>query len=330
MNITIREKDGGYQAIVSYKQNGKWKQKSKQGFSTKKDAKTWANEIQFKLTEDRKDNIDTSDMTVGKALEIYLDYKKHSIKFTTYATLKSQVKNFKDIEHLVIANIKPIEITTFIKNKQEKTGKGYNVLQKALRSFFNFCIKELKLIRDNPCIYKKVKSKDKRIMYISDELYNEILNTITDERKKIFIKIAYNAGMRKSEILALKLSDIQDNIITVSKQRYNGIITKLKSDNGYRRIPINNSLYNEIKSIKVISIDGFIFPKYLKIREALVQFNVSPHCFRHTFATNLVAKGINLKVASELLGDDFGTFINTYVQSSTAEREKVFKEIINS
>ncbi len=31
-NITYREKDGGIQAIVSYKKNGEWKQKSKQGF----------------------------------------------------------------------------------------------------------------------------------------------------------------------------------------------------------------------------------------------------------------------------------------------------------
>ena len=39
MNVTIREKDSGFQAIVSYKQNGKWKQKSKQGFKLRKDAK---------------------------------------------------------------------------------------------------------------------------------------------------------------------------------------------------------------------------------------------------------------------------------------------------
>ncbi len=41
-NITYREKDGGIQAIVSYKKNGEWKQKSKRGFKKKGDAKTWA------------------------------------------------------------------------------------------------------------------------------------------------------------------------------------------------------------------------------------------------------------------------------------------------
>ena len=42
-NITFREKDKGWQCIVSYKEkSGKWKQKSKQGFKTKKEAKAYS------------------------------------------------------------------------------------------------------------------------------------------------------------------------------------------------------------------------------------------------------------------------------------------------
>lgn len=41
-NITYRQKDKGWQFIISYKEHGKWKQKSKQGFSTKKEAKPFA------------------------------------------------------------------------------------------------------------------------------------------------------------------------------------------------------------------------------------------------------------------------------------------------
>ena len=81
MNTTIREKDGGYQAIVSYKQGGKWRQKSKQGFKKQKDAKAWADEIRYTITEDIKDNIDTTSVTVKDALNIYLEYKKNKVKF---------------------------------------------------------------------------------------------------------------------------------------------------------------------------------------------------------------------------------------------------------
>ena len=40
--ISTREKDGKIQAIVSFKVNGKWQQKTKQGFTTEKDARRWA------------------------------------------------------------------------------------------------------------------------------------------------------------------------------------------------------------------------------------------------------------------------------------------------
>lgn len=325
MNITIRQKDSGYQAIVSYKQNGKWKQKSKQGFTKQKDAKAWANEIQFSIMEDKKDGIEITQMTIKEALEIYLEYKKNSVKFSTFSILKVRLKILEDIKDIVISEIKPIQITNLIQDKR-KNGYVYNNEMNAIRTFFNFCIKELKIIRDNPVIIQKKKRKDNRIKYISLELYNEILKSVQD-KYRLFIKMLYNTGMRKSELYGLKYEDIKDSIITVSRQKYKGIVTELKSNNGYRQIPIPTDLYSEIKQIQIKNIDGFIF-KNTDINTILKKYNVSAHCFRHTFATNLVAKGINLKVASEILGDKFETFINTYVQSSDEEKEKSFKKII--
>ena len=53
-NITYRQKDKGWQFIISYKdENGKWKQKSKQGFKSKKDAKPMAD----KMLEELKNNV---------------------------------------------------------------------------------------------------------------------------------------------------------------------------------------------------------------------------------------------------------------------------------
>ena len=137
----------------------------------------------------------------------------------------------------------------------------------------------------------------------------------------------YFTGMRISEVYGLRYDDIQDCIITVSRQKFKGTVTTLKSEHGYRQIPIPHWLYTEIQSIKVRNIDGYIF-RTSNISHYLRQYNISAHCFRHTFATNLVAKGINLKVASEIIGDRFETFISTYVQSSQEEKDKAFKKII--
>ena len=325
MNTTIREKDGGYQAIVSYKQGGKWRQKSKQGFKKQKEAKAWADEIRYTITEDIKDNIDTTSVTVKDALNIYLEYKKNKVKFSTYETDKILLQYLRPLENIAVSDIKPIQITNIIQEKQ-KQGYVLKSVQVKIKAFFNFCIKELKLIRDNPVNIQKKKREDKRIKYINEPLYSQILED-SPNKYKLFIKVLYHTGMRISEIFGLKYEDIQDCIITVSRQKLNGKVTTLKSDNGYRKIPIPHWLYVEIQNIQVKHIDGYVF-QILKIHPYLKKYNVSPHCFRHTFATNLVAKGINLKVASEILGDKFETFINTYVQSSQEERDKAFKKII--
>ena len=55
-NITYREKNKGIQFIISYKLNGKWKQKSKQGFKSKKEAKKVADKTLNLLKQDLNDN----------------------------------------------------------------------------------------------------------------------------------------------------------------------------------------------------------------------------------------------------------------------------------
>lgn len=327
MNITIREKDGGFQAILSYKQAGKWKQKSKQGFDKRKDAKLWAEEVAFTIKEDEKDNITTSDMTIKEALDIYLNYKKNSVKFSTYKQINSNLKIIIPFYDFEIKKIKPFTLSNYFQELQ-KSGKIYMKTQQNVKEFFNFCIKELKIIRENPLIIQKKEREDKRIKYISKELYLKILNEQTREDFKLFIEIAYNTGMRYGEILGLKQEDIKDCVITVKRQKYRKEITTLKTKNSYREIPIPCSLYKKIKNYKIAYSDGCIFKGIFDPR-ILKKYNTSPHCFRHTFATNLVAKGINLKVASEILGDNFATFINTYVQPSQEEKEKVFKLLTN-
>lgn len=326
MNITIREKNGKFQAILSYKQGNAWKQKAKQGFETKKAAKQWANEISFNIMEDKKDGIEQTDLTVKDALEIYLNYKKNTVRQGTYNTTKIHLQHINFLKDKEISKIKPIELSTYFQELQNKTGNTYKDTQHKISTFFNFCIKELKIIRENPLKIQKRKREDKRVKYISKELYEKMLQEIKNEQVKLFIKIAYNTGMRKGEIFGLKQTDIKDCIITVTHQREE---KELKTENSKRQIPIPTWIYNEIKSVKIQNINGYIFEKEINLQHYLNKYKTSPHCFRHTFATNLVAKGINLKVASDIIGDKFETFINTYVQSSEEEKQKAFKQIIN-
>jgi integrase len=114
--------------------------------------------------------------------------------------------------------------------------------------------------------------------------------------------MALHTGMRKGEILTLcwKEVDFQRRIITV-----------LKTKNGEKRsIPMSRTLYDVMTGIKVRDISGRVFPisdrsfraAFDKTLEKAKVTTFRPHDMRHTFATRLVRKGIDLYKGKELLG----------------------------
>ncbi|MGP1411880.1 MAG: tyrosine-type recombinase/integrase [Peptoanaerobacter stomatis] len=331
MNVTYRKKDGNIQAIISYKQQNKWKQKSKQGFKTKREAKEWVDKVSFSLLEDKLNDIEYSDLTIKQGIELYVNYKKNLVKQSTLQSILTQLKVLKEIEDIKISDIRPYQINTFFQQKQKETNSTYKAAQSQARTFLNFCIKELQIIKNNPLTIQKKERKDNRKKYIDKKLYNNILTTIKYKDINLFIKILYNTGLRLSEALGLRQRDIKDCVIILKEQRYEDKQTSLKTKNSQRKIPIPICLYNEIKSLEVKSKDEYIFTFHKgTLYYILSQFGVSAHCFRHTYASNMLNKGINIKIVADLLGDTLDTVIKTYIQTPTEELDKVFKNVINS
>ena len=93
-NITFREKDKGWQCIVSYKEkSGKWKQKSKQGFKTKREAKAYSNVIIKDLEKRQGLNKDMEGITLKEFINLFIKHislykEKYTINTYTYALSK--------------------------------------------------------------------------------------------------------------------------------------------------------------------------------------------------------------------------------------------------
>ena len=73
-NITYRQKDKGWQYIISYKVNGKWKQKSKQGFKSKKEAKPYAEIALQELKNNLNLNQELKDITFEEFKDLYIEH----------------------------------------------------------------------------------------------------------------------------------------------------------------------------------------------------------------------------------------------------------------
>ena len=335
MNTTIRQRENGkYQAIISYKVNGAWKQTSKGGFDRVSDAKKWAKDKSFDLVEIERQGIVDSDMTVGEVFDLYIeDLNLQGKPKNTIRTYEATKTFYEKICSTQAKDLKTHSIKRLILQKQKENSRSYEIFFQRLKTILNFAMKELKIISFNPAdgLKFKFESDDKRIKFITKEIYNEILNSIDVDLERLFVQVLYETGMRRGEVCGITVFDVKNGKISVSRQ-YNEVLKKfvnLKTANSKRTIPISKDLEKKLLA-QIPNIDGRIFygfttqKVYLKY---IKPFNTSIHCFRHTFATNLVSSGIDLTIASQIIGDDIKTVLSTYTQVNEDKKLSEFERV---
>ena len=154
---------------------------------------------------------------------------------------------------------------------------------------------------------KQLKGENKRLRYLSDEEADRLTSNCDKYLKPIVIT-ALNTGMRRGEILKLTWDkvDLKNRLILLDN----------KTKNGERReIPVNDTLYNTLSGlIRHIKTDYIFYnPQTLKsyydakkswqaaLRKShILDFHF--HDLRHTFASQLVMKGVDLATVKELMG----------------------------
>ena len=151
-----------------------------------------------------------------------------------------------------------------------------------------------------------------------DQLITSIdLSQAEGERNRAILETLYGCGLRVSELIGLKISDLHFR---------EGIISVTGKGNKQRLVPIGGSAEKQIliykdqvrihmpidkKSEDILFLNRrgkkmsrqmvFVIIKNLAEKIGLKK-TISPHTFRHSFATHLLQRGVNLRVIQELLG----------------------------
>ena len=202
-----------------------------------------------------------------------------------------------------------------------------------LTGFFNYLVFE-DYRKDNPMdIVESPKIGRKLPDTLSTEEINQIINAIDlshpqGERNRAILETLYGCGLRVSELVNLKLSDLffEEGIILVmgkgSKQRFvpisninikyiklylDHVRSQQKFSKGYEDFLFLNRRGRQLTR-------AMIFEIIKKLAEKIgLQKKVGPHTFRHSFATHLLENGADLRAIQQMLGHESITTTEIYV-----------------
>ena len=211
----------------------------------------------------------------------------------------------------------------------------------SLNSYFKFVLK-IDLINENPLTNHKALKTQKKIQLPFSE--NEMLSVLdldnyednfTGVRDRLIIDLFYTTGIRRIELIQLKISDLNIN---------NKYIKVLGKRNKERIIPLIDSTINILNKYfsyrdELKSEETFLFitnkgkPVYEKLIYRIInkyfdtvstKVKKSPHIIRHSFATHLLNNGADLNSVKDLLGHSSLAATQVYTNRSIDEIKKVF------
>ncbi|MEP2970489.1 site-specific tyrosine recombinase XerD, partial [Nonlabens ulvanivorans] len=266
-------------------------------------------------------------------------YRRDLEKFTTWLT-----------DHKISQS--PIQITTnTIRDYIYELAKNVSARSQAralssLKAFFNYLILEdyrkdnpLELI-ESPKIGRKL--PDTLSTSEIDTLINSIdRSTPQGERNRAILETLYGCGLRVSELITLKISDLffEEGFIKVTgkgdKQRFIPIgeftinVINLYRDEIRCHIPIKpqhtDTLFLNRRGAGLTRAMIFHIIKELKIKAGITK-KISPHTFRHSFATHLLENGADLRSIQMMLGHESITTTEIYMHVDRAHLTKIMEK----
>lgn len=287
-------------------------------------------------------------MTWNEAIENYANYlrfEKNASENTIEAYV-SDLQKLQDFAEQNLMNITPITISyehlqEFLYqvskiNYSERTQARWI---SSIKGFFSFLLED-ELREDNPSALLET---PKLGLYLPDTLSLEEIEKLisaTDEntdlakRNRCMIEVLYGCGLRVSELTELQISNInfKENYLKIQgkgdkvrfvpladytadfiKNYINNIRSKQKINPKHSDILFLNSRGAQISRQMV-----FLIIKEI-VRKANIQKNISPHTFRHSFATHLLQNGADLRFIQEMLGHSSITTTEIYTHLNTEE-----------
>jgi integrase/recombinase XerC len=288
-------------------------------------------------------------MNNQKAFQDYLqlekNYSLHTVNAYANDLLFFQEFLKNNFDQEILENVNYSMIRSWIVSMVDEGISNSSVNRKvsSLKSFYKFLLK-IKQIESSPLLkHKSLKTLKKIQIPFSEKEIDNVLNNIKYPdgfdgiRDKLIIDLFYTTGVRRTELINLKLQnvDLSKNTLKVLGKR-----------NKERILPILPIISKQIDLyfLERAQLEGvkdgeyfFLMLKGVKLNDSFVyrlinyyfsnvseKVKKSPHILRHTFATHMLNNGADLNSVKELLGHSSLASTQVYTHNSLAELKKVY------
>jgi integrase/recombinase XerC len=253
-----------------------------------------------------------------------LHFDQHDIDQANYSQIRSWIVS------LVDAHVSNVSV---------------NRKMASLKAYYKFLLKT-KQIETSPLLkHKSLKTPKKIQIPFSEKEVDAVLmymqNPVGFEavRDKLIVDLMYTTGMRRTELIHLKLANVNFGASTIkvlgkrNKERIIPILplincqleSYLKERNGLENIIDEEYFFLSKKGVKIN--ESFVYrlinSYFSSVSEKVKK---SPHILRHTFATHLLNNGADLNSVKELLGHSSLASTQVYTHNSLTELKKVYKQ----
>ena len=273
---------------------------------------------------------------IGEYLE-YLELEKGLSQNTIDAyrrDLSDFAQNVEDIH-----SINRMNINAYVRTLRERKLAPTSVIRKvaSLRGFFKWATSSGILEKNPAATLEQPKTPQRLPKVVSVKEIDEMLHNNLTPLEHVMMELLYSCGLRVSELVNLKLNDIdlsskyvrcfgkgsKERIIPIGEQAK----TMLKEYFPTRDLLIKK--YNLTTKNLLIKDNGHFVTRqdvynFIHAQGKLIHKNISPHTLRHSFATHLLENGADLRVVQELLGHSDVSTTQLYTHISKKRLKEVY------
>lgn len=272
--------------------------------------------------------------------EYYLRMER-AMSPNTVASYCSDIQKFLSVSGVDPGKVQPDDILQYISILENVSERSQARLLSALRSFFDWMQIE-GYMSENPCDRVDMPKLGVYLpSVLSVQEVEDIINSIDRAdwiglRDKAILEVLYGCGLRVSEAVSLRISGLYLD---------EGFVRIIGKGNKERLIPLGDMACSAVRAYLDVrpqpadadSDDLLFLNRFGKSFSRVSMFNlvkkqalvaginkeISPHTFRHSFATHLVENGADLRVVQEMLGHESitTTEIYTHIESATWQKD---------